>query len=153
MHEVTDAVDEAIRTRALTDPIRSQMGHMLRSWRRASRLTLGQVGRQIGVTATTVSSWEAGRTWPSVPESEIERALRVPAGSIARLVGRGPPDSAPTDVPTLAQQLTSAERLLVRVIDLLREVREELGYSAMEVPPPSATPQATPQGSPDAPQP
>ena len=129
--EVIEALEEAIAARSTNDPIRMVLGMSLREWRQASGQTLKEVGQKVGVKATTVASWEAGRSYPRVPEADLEVALGVPTGSITRVVERASGDLfGPPDTPlSLGQRLASAERMLVRAMDILREVRQEMEHA------------------------
>lgn len=128
--EILDASTTAVVSNAMNDPVRSALGPNLRMWRHASGQSLREVASRIGVTATTVSAWETGRSWPSVPEADLETALDVPVGSIAQLIERIADDLTSKTEPTplsVEQRLATVEQLLVRVTDLIRSLREEMG--------------------------
>ncbi|MFD9339796.1 helix-turn-helix domain-containing protein [Streptomyces sp. NPDC060028] len=76
-----------------------------RRLREAADLTHEQIAEAVGVTATTVRSWESGRTDPRGRKREAYAEL------LSRLATTPPPAPAPPDPPDMATAPSAAEAL------------------------------------------
>ena len=66
-----------------------ELGQKLKALRRAQRVTLQALARDLGVHFTTVSAWERGRSQPDL--QVLQRLATRLGGSLADLVGAGEP--------------------------------------------------------------
>jgi len=64
-----------------------ELGQKLKALRRAQRVTLQDLARDLGVHFTTVSAWERGRSQPDL--QVLQRLATRLGGSLAELVGAG----------------------------------------------------------------
>ncbi len=71
-------------------------GRALRDARRRYRLNQRAFGKAVGVSQSAVTQWEHGTATPTIQHVfAAERVLGMPSGTLAGLLGFGPPSKTP----------------------------------------------------------
>ena len=99
---------------------RQAFGKRLGELRRAKHLTLADVGRSVGVSASCVCQWERGRSFPRV--SHFERLAGAVGTTVDHLIAGRPtgsrkrPSAQSSAVLTAPQVILNARREIARAL-------------------------------------
>jgi transcriptional regulator with XRE-family HTH domain len=106
---------------------RQAFGKRLGELRRARGLTLGDVGRSVGVSASCVCQWERGRSFPRV--DHFDRLAEAVGTTVDHLIA-GRPDRAPAKTAASSSAVLTAPQV---IFSARREIARALGVEVSKV--------------------